>query len=102
MQSRKEKLVNELTRLDVVFWRKSGLADEGKLKHEPPMFRLRLAKIYESLSLKEIQELINIKEGKSLDYVKNNRTNIADWTEYWNNFDMGLYLRVCKAKRRCR
>jgi hypothetical protein len=100
MQSTKEKLVNELTRLDVVFWRKSGMADEGKYKHEPPMFRGRLAKIYESLSIKEIQELINIKEGKPSGYVNNNRTNIADWINYWNNFNLGLYLEILKAKNK--
>jgi len=94
----KQKLIQELTRLDTACFRKSGLIDEGKYRHEPPLFRPRLAKIYDSLSAQEIQELINIKEGKPSGYVNNNRTNIADWINYWNNFNLGLYLEILKEK----
>ena len=32
--------------------------------------------------------------------MKRNATNIADWIEYWDNFNIELYLRVLKAKQR--
>jgi hypothetical protein len=30
--------------------------------------------------------------------MKKNSTNIADWIEYWDSFDLGLYLKILKAK----
>lgn len=30
--------------------------------------------------------------------MKRNATNIADWIEHWDNFDYGLYIRICQAK----
>ena len=32
--------------------------------------------------------------------MKRNTTNIADWIQYWDNFDYGLYLAILKAKQR--
>ena len=29
-----------------------------------------------------------------------NTTNIADWIDYWNNFDYGLYRRICQIKNK--
>ena len=31
--------------------------------------------------------------------MKKNSTNIADWIEYWDSFDMGLYLKILKARK---
>ena len=30
--------------------------------------------------------------------MKKNSTNIADWIEYWDSFDLGLYLKILKEK----
>jgi len=31
--------------------------------------------------------------------MKKNSTNIADWIEYWDTFDIGLYLAILKARK---
>lgn len=31
--------------------------------------------------------------------MKKNSTNIADWIEYWDSFDYGLYLKILKTKK---
>ena len=32
--------------------------------------------------------------------MKRNSTNIADWIQYWDSFDYGLYLKILEAKER--
>ena len=32
--------------------------------------------------------------------MKRNTTNIADWIQYWDSFDYGLYLKILEAKQR--
>jgi len=32
--------------------------------------------------------------------MKKNSTNIADWIEYWDSFDLGIYLKILQAKQR--
>lgn len=32
--------------------------------------------------------------------MKRNATNIADWIEHWDNFNIELYLRILQAKQR--
>ena len=32
--------------------------------------------------------------------MKKNSSNIADWIEYWDSFDLGLYLNILQAKQR--
>ena len=32
--------------------------------------------------------------------MKRNATDIADWIEYWDSFDYGLYLKIIEAKQR--
>jgi len=32
--------------------------------------------------------------------MKRNATNIADWIQYWDSFDYGLYLKILEAKQR--
>ena len=31
--------------------------------------------------------------------MKKNSSNIADWIEYWDTFDIGLFLKILKARR---
>jgi len=31
--------------------------------------------------------------------MKKNAANIADWIQYWDNFDYGLYLAILKARQ---
>lgn len=31
--------------------------------------------------------------------MKKNSTNIADWIQYWDNFNIGLYLAILKARK---
>ena len=32
--------------------------------------------------------------------MKRNSSNIADWIQYWDSFDYGLYLKILEAKQR--
>ena len=32
--------------------------------------------------------------------MKRNASNIADWIQYWDSFDYGLYLKILEAKQR--
>jgi hypothetical protein len=32
--------------------------------------------------------------------MKRNSSNIADWIQYWDSFDYGLYLKILEAKER--
>jgi hypothetical protein len=32
--------------------------------------------------------------------MKKNSSNIADWIEYWDTFDIGLYLKILKTKNK--
>ncbi len=32
--------------------------------------------------------------------MKRNATNIADWIQYWDGFDYGLYIKILKAKQK--
>lgn len=32
--------------------------------------------------------------------MEKNRSNIADWINYWDKFNLGLYLQILKAKNR--
>tara|TARA_R110002020_G_scaffold6904_1_gene29287 strand:+ start:484 stop:675 length:192 start_codon:yes stop_codon:yes gene_type:complete len=61
MSRTKDSLVNELSRLDVSCFRKNGLIETGKYKHEPPKFRIRLNEVYNKLAKEDIQKLINIR-----------------------------------------
>jgi len=31
--------------------------------------------------------------------MKKNSSNIADWINHWDNFNLGLYLQILKARR---
>lgn len=31
--------------------------------------------------------------------MKKNSSNIADWINHWDNFNLGLYLKILKARR---
>ena len=57
----KASLVNKLTRLDVSLFRKIGLLETGKYKHEPPKFRITLKSVYDKLDKEDIIQLINLK-----------------------------------------
>ena len=32
--------------------------------------------------------------------MKKNSTNIADWINHWDNFNLGLYLKILKTKNK--
>ena len=32
--------------------------------------------------------------------MKKNASNIADWIQYWDHFDYGLYLAILKVKQK--
>jgi hypothetical protein len=57
----KESLLNELTKMDIVMYRKRGLVDIGKYEHEPPGFRVTLYYIYDKLSLEDLQVMYDMK-----------------------------------------
>lgn len=57
----KDSLVNKLTMLDVSLFRKIGLLETGKYKHEPPKFRITLKQVYDKLDKEDIIQLINLK-----------------------------------------
>ena len=57
----KESLLNELTKMDIVMYRKRGLVDIGKYAHEPPGFRVKLYDIYDKLSLEDLQVMYDMK-----------------------------------------
>lgn len=57
----KDFLINKLTRLDVSLFRKIGLLETGKYKHEPPKFRITLKQVYDKLPKEDIIQLINLK-----------------------------------------
>lgn len=60
----KDSLVNKLTRLDVSLFRKIGLLETGKYKHEPPQFRITLKQVYDKLEKDDILELLKIRLNK--------------------------------------
>jgi hypothetical protein len=60
----KESLLNELTKMDIVMYRKRGLADIGKYAHEPPGFRVKLYDIYSKLSLEDLQVMYDMKRER--------------------------------------
>ena len=64
MSRTKDSLVNELSRLDVSCFRKNGLIETGKYKHEPPKFRITLKSVYDKLSKEDIIQLINLKTNE--------------------------------------
>ena len=61
-EAMKEQLINRLTLLDTSAYRCIGLAFTGKYSKEPQGYRARLAKIYSSLDVEQLKELIRIKE----------------------------------------
>jgi len=59
----KNKLIHELTLLDVSLYRKSGLSDaDNKYKKEPLHFRSKLFDIYSKLNIEDIEQIINLKK----------------------------------------
>jgi hypothetical protein len=60
----KESLLNELTKMDIVMYRKRGLVDIGKYAHEPPGFRVKLYDIYSKLSLEDLQVMYDMKRER--------------------------------------
>ena len=32
--------------------------------------------------------------------MKKNSSNIADWIQYWDSFDYGLYVRILRARQK--
>ena len=66
----KDSLVNKLARLDVSLYRKIGLLETGKYKHEPPKFRITLKQVYDKLDKEDIIQLLNNAEAKGIDVIK--------------------------------
>lgn len=60
----KDSLVNMLTRLDTSSFRRNGLVESGRYKHEPPKFRIRLKQVYNKLEKDDIVELLKIRLNK--------------------------------------
>ena len=60
----KDSLINMLTRFDTSCYRKNGLVEFGKYKHEPPKFRVRLKQVYNKLEKDDIVELLKIRLDK--------------------------------------
>ena len=60
----KDSLVNILTRLDTSSFRKNGLVQSIRYKHEPPKFRIRLKQVYNKLEKDDIVELLKIRLNK--------------------------------------
>ena len=60
----KDSLVNMLTRLDTSSFRRNGLVEAGRYKHEPPKFRIRLKQVYNKLEKDDIVELLKIRLNK--------------------------------------
>ena len=60
----KDSLVNMLTRLDTSSFRRNGLVEVGRYKHEPPKFRIRLKQVYNKLEKDDIVELLKIRLNK--------------------------------------
>lgn len=58
----KEKTIEDLITLDVSLYRCKGLAGSPRrYKHEPPMFRNDLRRVYETMDINTLQHLLNIK-----------------------------------------
>jgi hypothetical protein len=62
--SNKEALINEITRMEVVMYRKRGLAHIGKHTIEPPGFRVELYDIYNKLSMEDLQVMYDMKRER--------------------------------------
>ena len=62
IQDIKEQLISEITLLDTSQYRCSGLLIDGKYKKEPKEFRFHLSKIYNSLSVEQLSELLKLKK----------------------------------------
>jgi len=60
--SSKDELVNTLTCLDTSSYRCVGHVKTGRFTHEPPRFRNRLAKVYNKLDEKDLNELLTIRK----------------------------------------
>jgi hypothetical protein len=59
----KDQIINKITLLDTSHFRCSGLAINGKYRKEPRMFRLTLYRIYSSLDVDQLTELLKLKNG---------------------------------------
>ena len=58
----KEATIESLILLDVSLYRCKGLSEKpSRYKHEPPMFRNDLRKVYETMDINTLQHLFNIK-----------------------------------------
>lgn len=62
--SNKEALINEITRMDVVMYRKRGLAQIGKHTIEPPGFRVTMYDIYDKLSMEDLLVIYDMKRPR--------------------------------------
>lgn len=62
--SNKEALINEITRIEVVMYRKRGLAQIGKHTVEPPGFRVELYGIYDKLSMDDLLLMYELKKPR--------------------------------------
>lgn len=64
-RTKRQKLIDDNCLLDVRRYRFEGLSETPrKYKKEPSRYRLRLIEIYDKLSDEDLQELLNIKEGR--------------------------------------
>jgi hypothetical protein len=57
----RERILNELTLLETVEYRKRGLVLNGKYAHEPKEFRLTFYNIFDKLSDSDLETLYNLK-----------------------------------------
>jgi 7,8-dihydro-6-hydroxymethylpterin-pyrophosphokinase len=61
----KDSVIHKLTLLDTAMYRAMGLNESPpKYRKEQPEFKNKLFKIYSKLELKDLEELLKIKQGK--------------------------------------
>ena len=70
LEQQREKLLSDLILSDVGAYRRIGLLEEGKFKHEPTHYYLDLKEIYSQLSTESIKRLLEIKPKLTLESIR--------------------------------